>query len=157
MSRGEFMTGEAPAILIVEDDSDALVLLRRAFRKAGVSAPIHVVTDGDTAIAYLAGEGKCADRTAYPLPIMILLDLKLPKRSGLEILEWKHRQPDLRDIPVIVVTSSDEETDRRRAAELGAHHYEVKLVDSGTLLRLARKVRRYTGLRERRPDNRTAG
>jgi CheY-like chemotaxis protein len=152
------MTGDPAALLIVEDDPDALVLLRRAFRKVGVQAPFHVVTDGESAIAYLAGEGRFQDREAFPLPTIILLDLKLPKRSGLEVLEWKYRQPQLREIPVIVVTSSEEESDRQRAAELGARHYDVKLIDTSSLLRLAKKVRRYTGLRDRGDaGNRSAG
>ena len=152
------MKGESPALLVVEDDSDALVLLRRAFRKVGLQVPLHVVTDGEAALAYLAGEGSFGDRQVHPLPNIILLDLKLPKRSGLEVLEWKHRQPRLRDIPVIIVTSSEEESDRQRAAELGARHYDVKLIDSGSLLRLAKKVRRYTDLLQRRDGgNRSAG
>jgi CheY-like chemotaxis protein len=152
------MKGESPALLVVEDDPDALVLLRRAFRKVGLQVPLHVVTDGEAALAYLAGEGSFGDRQVHPLPNIILLDLKLPKRSGLEVLEWKHRQPRLRDIPVIIVTSSEEESDRQRAAELGARHYDVKLIDSGSLLRLAKKVRRYTDLLQRRDGgNRSAG
>jgi CheY-like chemotaxis protein len=145
-------------LLIVEDDPDALMLLRRAFRRVGVRASLQIVTDGESALDYLAGKGRFGDRQAHPLPTIILLDLKLPKRSGLEILEWKFRQPQLRGIPVIIVTSSEEESDRRRAAELGAHHYDVKLIDPASLLRLAKKVRRYTALWEHRgAGNRTAG
>ena len=152
------MKGEPCTLLIVEDDPDALVLLRRALRKGGVQASLHVLTDGESALDYLAGKGRFRDRQAHPLPAIILLDLKLPKRSGLEVLEWKHGQPQLRAIPVIIVTSSEEESDRRRAAELGAHHYDVKLIDPGSLLRLAKKVRRYAALCEHRgAGNRTAG
>jgi len=140
------MMAETPSLLIVEDDPDALVLLRRAFRKVGLRAPLQVVTDGEAAMAYLAGEGAFGDREAHPMPSLILLDLKLPKRSGFEVLEWKCRQPRLREIPVIVVTSSDEESDRQRAAELGARHYNVKLIDPASVLRLAKKLRRYARL-----------
>jgi CheY-like chemotaxis protein len=151
------MKGELATLLIVEDDPDALVLLRRALRKVGVRAALHVVTDGESALDYLAGEGRFRDRQVHPLPTIILLDLKLPKRSGLEVLEWKFRQPQLRGIPVIIVTSSEEESDRRRATELGAH-YDVKLIDPGSLLRLAKKVRRYAAMWEHRgAGNRTAG
>ena len=135
---------EEAALLVVEDDPDALLLLKRAFRKVALEAPIHVVMDGDAAVKYLAGEGLYADRRAYPLPCIILLNLKLPKRSGLEVLEWMRAQPHLRDIPVMIVTTSDEESDRRRATELGAKHYEIKPIDSGCLLGLARKVQKYT-------------
>jgi CheY-like chemotaxis protein len=140
------MSGQDPALLVVEDDPDALLLLQRAFRKVGVRVPLHVVTDGEAAVSYLAGEGSFGDRRAHPLPCIILLDLKLPKRSGLEVLEWKRGQPHLRGIPVIIVTTSEEEGDRQRAAELGARHYNVKLIDTGSLLRLAKKVRRYAGI-----------
>ena len=135
---------EEAALLIVEDDPDALLLLKRAFRKAGLDAPMHVVTDGDAAVKYLAGEGPFGDRRAYPLPCIILLNLKLPKRSGLEVLEWMRAQPHLRDIPVMIVTTSDEARDRERATELGAKHYEIKPIDSGSLIGLVRKVQRYT-------------
>jgi|SRR6185295_2171270 len=148
---------EEAALLVVEDDPDALLLLKRAFRKVGLEAPLHVVTDGEAAVAYLAGEGPFGDRQAYPLPCIILLNLKLPKRSGLEVLEWMCAQPHLRRIPVIVVTTSDEARDRQRAAELGAKHYDIKPIDSGSLLRLAKKVQKYTRrvndrLRERKGD-----
>ena len=151
------MSLEEPSLLIVEDDPDALLLLRRAFRKVGLHASLHVVTDGEEAVAYLAGEGIFADRRANPLPCIILLDLKLPKRSGLDVLEWKRRQPHVREIPVIIVTTSEEESDRQRAAELGARHYDVKLIDSGSLLRLAEKVRRYTALFSERLRHRPDG
>lgn len=148
---------EEAALVVVEDDPDAVLLLKRAFRKVGLEAPLHVVTDGEAAMAYLAGEGPFGDRQAYPLPCIILLNLKLPKRSGLEVLEWMRARPQLGGIPVIVVTTSDEPRERRRAAELGAKHYDIKPIDSGSLLRLARKVQKYTQrvsdrLRERKGD-----
>lgn len=135
---------EEAALLVVEDDPDALLLLKRAFRKVGLEAPLHVVTDGEAAMAYLAGDGAFGDRQAHPLPCIILLNLKLPRKSGLEVLEWMRGRPQLRRIPVIIVTTSDEDSDRRRAAELGAKHYDIKPIDSGSLLRLARKVQKYT-------------
>ena len=138
------MSMEEAALLIVEDDGDALLLLRRAFRKVGLETPVQEVVDGEAAVAYLAGEGIYADRQAHPLPCMILLNLKLPKRSGLEVLEWMSHQPHLHKIPVIIVTTSDDARDRQRAAELGARSYDVKPIDSGSLIRLARKIQKYT-------------
>src|SRR6185295_18896518 len=99
---------EKAALLVVEDDPDALLLLKRAFRKVGLEAPCHVVTDGEAALAYLAGEGPFTNREAHPLPCIILLNLKLPKKSGLEVLEWMAARPHLRRIPVIIVTTSDD-------------------------------------------------
>lgn len=138
------MAKEEAALLIVEDDPDALFLLKRAFVKVGLALPVRVALDGDEAVAYLAGRGVFADRTSHPLPCLVLLDLKLPKKSGLEVLEWMRQQPRLRKIPVVIVTTSGEERDRRRALELGAREYYIKPIDSGGLLRLAKKVSTYT-------------
>src|SRR5687768_14338550 len=100
-------------LLIVEDDPDALFLLKRSLLKAGLRAPVQVATDGEEAVSYLAGTGSFADRERHPLPCLILLDLKLPRKSGFEVLEWMRSQPRLRRIPVIIVTTSGEERDRR--------------------------------------------
>jgi CheY-like chemotaxis protein len=135
---------EDAALLVVEDDRDALFLLKRALIKTGLDAPVRVALDGEEAVAYLEGRGIFADRTSHPLPCLILLDLKLPRKSGLEVLEWLRRQPRLRRIPVVIVTTSDQEEDRRRALELGAREYTIKPMDSAGLLRLARKVGKYT-------------
>jgi len=137
--------GEA-GLLIVEDDTDALFLLKRAFLKVGLSVPVRVAVDGEDAVAYLSGRGVYADRTSSPLPCLVLLNLKLPKKSGLEVLEWMRQQPRLRRIPVVIVTTSGEERDRTRALELGAREYYIKPIDSGGLLRLAKKVHTYTRL-----------
>jgi CheY-like chemotaxis protein len=133
-------------LLIVEDDPDALFLLKRALLKVGMGDAIRAVMDGEAAVAYLSGRGTYADRTAHPLPCLILLNLKLPRKSGLEVLEWIRRQPRLRRIPVVIVTTSGEESDRLRALELGAREYYIKPIDPAGLLRLAKKVRRYTGI-----------
>ena len=133
-------------LLIVEDDTDALFLLKRAFTKVGLSVPVRVAVDGEDAVAYLSGRGSYSDRTSNPLPCLVLLNLKLPKKSGLEVLEWMRQQPRLRRIPVVIVTTSGEERDRRRALELGAREYYIKPIDSGGLLRLAKKVHTYTRL-----------
>jgi CheY-like chemotaxis protein len=138
--------GEAAGLLIVEDDQDALFLLKRAFHKVGLAVPIRVAMDGEEAVAYLSGRGGYADRTSHPLPCLVLLNLKLPKKSGLEVLEWMREQPGLRRIPVVIVTTSGEERDRKRALELGAREYYIKPIDSGGLLRLAKKIHTYTRL-----------
>lgn len=113
-------------ILIVEDDPDDVVLLRRAFDRARFVNPIVVVSDGDAAVAYLAGEGEYADRTEYPLPELVLLDLKLPRRSGHEVLEWIRREAGMTGLPVVILTASRENADLARAYELGANSYLVK-------------------------------
>jgi len=140
----------APPILLVEDMSDDVLLLQRAFHRAALDWPIHVVQDGEAAIAYLAGSGPYADRTRYPLPALLLLDLKLPRRSGFEVLAWVRRQPGLHRLPVVVLTSSREPADITRAYDLGANSYLVKPAGADELVDLARTLSHYwLGLSER--------
>jgi CheY-like chemotaxis protein len=113
-------------ILLVEDDPNEIFLTRRAFRKANINVSLQVIDDGDSAIAYLAGTEKYADRELYPLPKLILLDLKLPCRSGHEILAWLRQHPQLKILPVVIFTSSREPGDVNLAYELGANSYLVK-------------------------------
>lgn len=130
-------------ILLVEDEPIDVLTIRRALQKAQVTNPMQVVGDGDAAVAYLGGEPPYADRAAYPLPIVILLDLKLPRRSGLEVLAWLRAQPVLKRLPVIVLTSSREDEDINRAYELGANSYLVKPVELQALVEMMRSVRSY--------------
>lgn len=113
-------------ILLVEDDEDDVVLIRRALRKGGIEAPLQVVRDGDDAIDYFSGAGKYRDEALHPLPAIVLLDLRLPRRSGLEVLEWIKRHPSLALLPVIVFTNSAQDTDVRQAYALGANSYLKK-------------------------------
>jgi len=101
-------------VLFVEDDPNDVALTQRAFEQAGFVNPLHVVTDGEQAIGYLAGEGRYADRARYPLPILILLDLKLPRVSGFEVLTWLREAPGVRRLPVVVLTSSGQSPDISR-------------------------------------------
>jgi CheY-like chemotaxis protein len=116
----------SPAVLLVEDNEDDVFLMRRALRDSGVSISLHVVEDGQQAIDYLAGEGRYVDRSLAPSPALVFLDLKLPYLDGFEVLSWIRAVERLRRLPVVVLTSSPEERDRRRAAELGADQYCVK-------------------------------
>lgn len=130
-------------VLLVEDDEDDAFLICRAFRHAGLPNPVSHVEDGDEAVAYLSGEGEHADRARSPLPGLILLDLKLPRRSGLEVLAWIRAQPGIGRTPVVVLTSSRERSDVDRAFELGASGYLVKPVDADGLLGMIRKLADY--------------
>lgn len=120
-------------ILLVEDDSNDILFIQRAFRRSKLENPIHIVRDGDEAVAYLSGEGKYGNRNLYPLPGMILLDLKLPRRSGLEVLEWLRNQPVLKRIPVVILTSSKENTDVNKAYDIGVNSYLLKPVSYNAL------------------------
>ena len=120
------MTTSKPVILLAEDDDNDVFFMRRALQKSQVEFALQVVTNGQQAADYLAGEGVFSNREQYPLPSVILLDLKMPFLDGFEVLAWVRTQPSLNGIPVAVLTSSAEERDRRQARELGARAYFVK-------------------------------
>src|SRR5579885_222706 len=105
------MQSASRTVLLVEDNPDDVLLIQRAFRKAGLPYPLHQVGDGEEAISYLDGKGIYANRQQHPLPGLLLLDLKLPRKSGMEVLAWLKRQPGLSQLPVVVFTSSREDTD----------------------------------------------
>lgn len=113
-------------ILLVEDDPNDVLLIRRAFVKTAPDLQLRVVGDGESARQYLEGTGIFVDRQENPLPALVLLDLKLPRRTGFELLEWMKQEPALSQIPVVVHTSSREPTDIERACTLGARYYLVK-------------------------------
>ena len=120
---------EIPLVLVVEDDQDHATLIRAAFKSQDVRFPFRVFGDGQEAIDYLCGEPPFEDRTRNPLPAVIILDLKLPRVSGFEVLEWLQGKPRLQDIPVLVFTSSSNPEDAERAYSLGAQAYCQKPAD----------------------------
>ena len=130
-------------ILLAEDREDDIVLIRKAFQNAYLANPLHVVRDGEEVIAYLNGEGKYANRAEHPLPELILLDLKMPKVDGFEVLEWLQNQSSLRGIPVVVLTSSDHIKDVNKAYMLGANSFLVKPLDFENYAELAKLIHRY--------------
>ncbi len=130
-------------ILLVEDDPNDVLLLQRAFRQANVAPSIHVEGDGEQGVAYLAGQGPYADRVRHPLPMLLLLDLKLPRLSGFEVLAWLRQQPGLRRLPVVILTSSAQLADISRAYDLGANSYLVKPVAFDALRDTVNTLSRY--------------
>lgn len=116
-------------ILLIEDDADEIHLMKRALSKAGLVNPLHVITHGSEVIPYCEGKGEYADRSRFPLPGLIFLDLKLPGISGLYLLAWIKGNPDFRHIPVVLFTSSDDPEDLRRAYQFGANSYLIKPMD----------------------------
>lgn len=132
------------SVLLVEDDPSDFRLIQRAFHKLAERFEMFRLTNGDDVIAYLAGEGPYENRAAHPIPSMLLLDLKLPRRSGFEVLEWVRQQASaLSRLPVVVLTSSRHSTDINRAYDLGANSYLVKPETSGQLEELATQFRSY--------------
>jgi CheY-like chemotaxis protein len=136
-------------VLVVEDNPDDVFFIERAFAESGTAAALQVVEDGEKAIAYLSGRAPFADRGLYPLPSLILLDLKLPRVPGLNVLSWVRKQPALARMLVVILTSSREAVDINRAYELGANSYLVKPVSSADLADLIKSVDHYwLGLNE---------
>jgi CheY-like chemotaxis protein len=114
-------------VLLIEDDPADVRLIQRAFRKLVDPVNMFRLTNGDDAVAYLSGEAPYENRAAYPLPTILLLDIKLPRRSGFEVLEWVRRQnSNLRRLPIVMLTSSRHSADVNRAYDLGANSYLAK-------------------------------
>jgi CheY-like chemotaxis protein len=129
---------ESPTqILLVEDDRNDVMLFQMAFQKTARNSTLHVVHDGEEAIHYLEGKGRFNDRQRYPLPHLILLDLKMPKIGGFEFLEYLRQRSrgDLRLIPVIIMSSSVLTEDINRAYALGASSYLVKPINWNEFIR----------------------
>jgi CheY-like chemotaxis protein len=132
-----------PVILVAEDNDNDVALLLRAFQKGKLSNPVQVVRDGEQAIAYLQGEGRFQNRAEYPLPSLLLLDLKMPRKDGFEVLEWIRRQEGLRALPVVVLTLSEELKDVNRAYQMGANSFLVKPIDFLDSVALVEAVKSY--------------
>jgi CheY-like chemotaxis protein len=139
-------------ILLVEDDANDVMLFRRAYHKCKLTNPLQVVGDGEAAQDYLAGSGKYADRETYPLPAMVLLDFKLPRKSGLEVLAWMRSQTGLKRLPVVALTSSRERTDVNRAYDLCINSYLVKPVSFDSLMQLVKSLGLYWMIFNENPD-----
>ncbi len=134
------MTQNNHTILLVEDDHNDVLLIKRAFQKVKIANPIIVLNDGEQAISYLAGREPYIER---PLPVLILLDLKLPRKSGHEVLEWLRQQQTLKRLPVVVLTASSESSDINRAYDLGANSYLVKPVTFDALVEMVKTLNLY--------------
>jgi CheY-like chemotaxis protein len=135
------MTPRSAVILLVDDDPNDIFLLKKALRKAEVEQPVRSVRDGEEALQYLEGSGRFGDRRRHPLPCIVLLDVKLPKKGGLEVLKWVRARPDLHDLPVLMITSSGEPSDRAEAQRHGVEAYRVKSVSFSDLVGLAQEIR----------------
>jgi len=132
---------ELPLILQVEDREEDVYLLRRALQRAEVQADLRSVVDGQEAIDYIEGLGPYADRLRFPLPYLILLDLKLPLKTGFDVLARIRAQPTLRTLIIIVLSSSIDEGDLEKAYQLGANAFLVKPSDINTLVEMCRAMR----------------
>jgi CheY-like chemotaxis protein len=134
------------AVLLVEDNSDDALLMKSAWKSAGITNRLPIVSDGEQALDYLNGRGEFADRVKYPFPVAVFLDLKMPRIDGLEVLAEIRRTAGLRHLHVDVLSASARSADVERAIELGANGYIVKpsrVEDLVEMLRAWRTLAKY--------------
>jgi CheY-like chemotaxis protein len=127
-------------ILVVDDDDNDVFFLQNAIKTLGLEISVHVARDGRQALDYLEGQGRFADREEFPLPILVLLDLKLPHVMGLEVLRQIRQTPELL-FPVIILSASQNEADIEAAYRLGANAYLVKPGAAAKLLEMVRAIK----------------
>jgi CheY-like chemotaxis protein len=130
-------------VLYAEDDENDMFFMERAFEKLKIEHPLRIVQDGKQAIAYLSSSGSYFDRSQNPIPSLILLDLSMPGKGGLDVLQWVRTQPSLSEIPVVVLTSSNQESDVHRAGILGANGYIIKPGEPDELIEMVRQLHKY--------------
>ena len=130
-------------ILLAEDNQDDMFLVQAALASVQVRHPLQVVGNGQEAIRYLKGEGQYADRTVYPFPFLLLLDLKLPIQDGFAVLKWLQAQPQIRrQLTVVVLTGTENDESMERARELGPDAYYSKPLSFHELEELVLELKR---------------
>ena len=137
------MDDSSYTILLVEDEENDAMLLKMAFAKNNIPNPVQWVRDGLEAVAYLNGDGIYADRALYPFPEVLLLDLKMPRMTGMELLAWIAEHPDFKIIPTIIMTSSKQELDIEKAYQLGANTYMTKPCSFDELANMVKLTHEY--------------
>jgi CheY-like chemotaxis protein len=130
-------------VLVAEDNPDDALLLRRAIDRAGIRARIKIVSDGEEMLLYLQGLGAYTDRSSNPLPALMILDIKMPRKTGLEVLEWLEANPEFAVVPTVVLSASGVERDIRQAYNLGANTYFVKPSTFEELVETMRMIQKY--------------
>ncbi len=126
MSKAKSSAVPARTVLAAEDDDGDATLLRMAFRRAEILHPLTIVRDGQEAIDYLSGTAPFSDRSKFPMPSLVLLDLKMPRLNGFDVLDWWSKNQALRDLPLVMLSSSSHEMDFAKAKSMGAREYIVK-------------------------------
>ena len=129
--------------LLVDDNEDDILLVRRAFVKAKVLNPLQIVRSGDEAIAYLGGKGKFANRAEFPLPALVLLDLRMPGLDGFDVLRWIREEASLRTLRVVVLTASDDMRDVNVAYKMGANSFLIKPADLERFVEISQALNGY--------------
>jgi two-component system response regulator len=139
-------------VLQVEDDPNDVFFLQHAMRKADVTNPIQIASDGQEAIDYLQGTGKFANREKFPLPCLVLLDLKLPYVMGLDVLKWIRRQAEIA-VPVVILTASADDADIATAYRLGANGFLVKPSEASTLDDIVKAIKDFWLTHNKLPED----
>ena len=137
------MANSSGLILYAEDEEDDAFILQRAFRRAAIRNPLVIMPNGKMAMEYLSGTGLYADRGRHPVPCLVLLDLNMPGKSGLDLLKWIRAKPSTCTLVVLVITSSSQHADIHRAYLLGANGYLVKPGNQQELVTMAKAIKDY--------------
>jgi CheY-like chemotaxis protein len=127
-------------ILLVEDSSDNVLLVRHAMHKAGITTPLQVVTSGEQAIEYLRGTNGYSDWGQFPLPAIVLLDLKMPGLNGFDVLKWIRQRPGLKALRVAMLTCSDLPSEIKQAHDLGANIFLTKPIELDRLIQIMKTL-----------------
>jgi CheY-like chemotaxis protein len=138
--------------LLIEDNEDDSLLLKKAFNRGNLLNPLHIAKTGEEGIEYLKGTGPFSNRSEYPLPAVVLLDLRLPGIDGFEVLRWIRAQPHFSSLRVIVLTSSESIHDVNLAYRLGANSFLVKPMDLDHLCRMTEAMQGYWVWLDRAPE-----
>jgi CheY-like chemotaxis protein len=133
----DMMSCDLPVLMIEDEESDA-ILVQRALCKEQINNLVRVVPDGVEAVKYMRGEGIYQDRSEYPLPGVILIDMKMPRKNGLEVLEWLRHYPESSAIPIIILSGSQEANDVTKAYQMGANAFMAKPTSFNDLRKLLR-------------------
>ena len=134
------MSEKIRPILAAEDEDSDRMILEMAFQRAKMPCPLVLVRDGQEAVDYFSGKGRYADRAAHPLPALVVLDLKMPRMNGFDVLGWLAERPDFKEIPAVVLSSSADEIDMNKARQLGAREYFVKPHSLDDLIKIAHQI-----------------
>lgn len=131
---------DRPVVLIAEDDADDRLLAEEAFRVSQIDCEIRFVADGEQLLSYLRGEGEFVDRERFPFPRVVLLDLNMPRKDGREALAEMRADARLRELPVMVLTTSRAHEDRSRVVQLGACDFATKPTRFDELVGIVRRL-----------------
>lgn len=129
-----------PPILVAEDEETDIMLLQMAWKRAGLSNPLVITHDGQEMIDYLNGEPPFSDRAQHPMPVLLLLDLKMPRMNGFDVLAWLAKRPVFKNLPTVVLSSSCYPADIQNAKKMGAREYFVKPPNFHDLIKVLQDV-----------------